>query len=474
MFSREIKKGSTGLLALGLPGLLQTARAQELVPGAVIEKVTCGGDARQSYALYPPSAYSRDRAWPIVYAFDPGARGAVAAERFRDAAERFGVIVVGSNNSRNGPLQQSQDALNAMLADTRARFSLDARRVYMTGFSGGARVAATAGLSMQGRVAGVMGFGAGFPAGMPPPASVPFAYFSAAGTGDFNYGELVELDRALQGLGVPHRFETFDGGHEWPPESVCSRALEWMVLQGMRSGRWARDAALVQRIYATALEEAAADARAGRVFQAFQRYEAMAQDYEGMCDVTAGTQKAQQLRQSREVAQVQADLEAAAVEQPRVTARIFHLVNKVVEGAESARAVQELLGTLANLRRQAEATGRPRERMIAQRALTVVWVGLNEQTAGDFERGEFGHAADRLRIMVQVRPDSATAEYLLARASARTGRTKEALQALERAIGKGFSDGAALRSEPDLEPLRRDPAFQRLLETVRQPGQGPG
>jgi dienelactone hydrolase len=211
------------------PPHLLASPAQELPRGTIVDKVICRGNASQSYALYLPSGYSTDRQWPILYAFDAGARGRLPVERFRGAAETYGFIVVGSNNSHNGPLTIAQDAINAMLADTRARFSLDHQRVYVTGFSGGARVAVMAGLAMKGQVAGVIGFGAGFPAGVAPSASVPFAYFTAAGTDDFNYPELKELDQVFGKLGLLHRFELFEGGHDWPPEAVCARAVEWMV-----------------------------------------------------------------------------------------------------------------------------------------------------------------------------------------------------------------------------------------------------
>ena len=81
--------------------------SQEITKGQVIDKVTCAGNPTNSYALYLPSNYEPTRKWPILYAFDPGARGRVPVERFKEAAERFGWIVAGSNNSRNASGVQS-------------------------------------------------------------------------------------------------------------------------------------------------------------------------------------------------------------------------------------------------------------------------------------------------------------------------------------------------------------------------------
>ena len=95
---------------LSFRAAISTATNEQEPQGQIIEKVVCANNAAQSYALYLPSSYSPTGKWPILYAFDPGARGKIPLERFKEAAEKYGWIVVGSNNSRNGPPQPSADA----------------------------------------------------------------------------------------------------------------------------------------------------------------------------------------------------------------------------------------------------------------------------------------------------------------------------------------------------------------------------
>jgi len=54
--------------------------------GVVIPKVICVRHAGQSYTLYLPSDYSRKKLWPIVYAFDPLARGSLPVALMKEAA----------------------------------------------------------------------------------------------------------------------------------------------------------------------------------------------------------------------------------------------------------------------------------------------------------------------------------------------------------------------------------------------------
>ncbi len=70
-----------------------------LQTGVILPRVAATKQPEQSYALYLPSQYVPDKRWPIVYAFDPGARGSAPLELMKEAAERHGYILVGSNNS---------------------------------------------------------------------------------------------------------------------------------------------------------------------------------------------------------------------------------------------------------------------------------------------------------------------------------------------------------------------------------------
>ena len=181
------------LLTLALCLCATGARAQMLQRGIVIDRVECSDDTAQTYALYLPSGYSPERTWSLLLAFHPAARGRLMVEKYQAAAEQYGYIVAASNNSRNGPYAVSMAAAQAMMTDVSRRFSIDPRRVYLAGMSGGARVAMGLALANN-NVAGVIASSAGYPDSQPR-TSVPFAVFSTAGIEDFNYIEMRLLDR---------------------------------------------------------------------------------------------------------------------------------------------------------------------------------------------------------------------------------------------------------------------------------------
>ena len=200
--------------------------AQDAAPAQGLRQLEVRDHQGQSYWMFVPSNYTAERAWPVLYCLDPGARGRVPVERFAAAAEKAGFLVAGSNNSRNGPMGPVEEAINLMLADTHDRFSIDDSRLYVAGLSGGARVAL--GWAQNGHIAGVIACSAGFGPGGPP-KQVPFRIFATTGWDDFNHDELYRLSRELARRNVPHRFVEFEGGHEWMPAALADEAFGFFL-----------------------------------------------------------------------------------------------------------------------------------------------------------------------------------------------------------------------------------------------------
>jgi predicted esterase len=225
------------------------AYAEDLPLGKIVDEVKCASDPSQSYALYLPSNYSANRTWPLILAFSPMARGRVPLERLQEAAEKYGYILAGSNNSRNGDSQSTTAAIRSMPADVASRFSVDVKRVYTASFSDGARVALRV-ADTSGKIAGVIACSAGFPDGHPR-KSAPFPIYATAGTEDFNYLEMRELDRTLT---TPHRLVIFEGTHDWLPASLGDDALAWLEVQAMNSGLRPHDEALEKLFVAQSSE----------------------------------------------------------------------------------------------------------------------------------------------------------------------------------------------------------------------------
>jgi predicted esterase len=234
--------------------------------------------------LYLPTKYEPTRKWPLLLVFDPGGRAARAAEVFRQAAERFGWIVAASENSRNGPWEPTLRAINAMWPALLGGYSVDERRVYAAGHSGGATVAWLL-ANQTGQIAGVI------VSGQPDPQSEqikakPFAWFGMAGHADFNLIEVKRINEQLTRTSLPHRMEFFDGGHQWPPADLVARAFGWMEIVAMKDGRRQADADLTPTLLSEDMARARSLEERSLLTEAWRSYGAIASAYAGLIDVS--------------------------------------------------------------------------------------------------------------------------------------------------------------------------------------------
>jgi dienelactone hydrolase len=445
---------------------------QDLQAGVLLPKVISATQPEQSYALYLPSHYTREKRWPIVYAFDPGARGSMPVELMKDAAERYGYIVVGSNNSRNGAWKPEADAAQAMFQDTHARLTIDNDRVYFAGFSGGARLASTLAQRCN-CAAGVLLNGAGFSPSAPPTAGATFSVFAAVGTFDFNYGEVLDLDATLGSLHYAHSLRRFEGPHQWAPAIVMDEVLAWFRLISMKDGHEERDMDFVRAQAAEVEKRAKTLEVSGDPYGTWKEYRQAADTFDGLGEGPTFRERAVALEKEKAVRdgakREQQDLE----EQSRLTADIssgFAALRQETSDRVDIRTRVEL--QISELRNRAEHEKNPQKLRVAKRALAGILVEAMETGQERLEAKDFSHARTYFELAAVADPDSPRALSQVAAACALDGDRKGALDALRRTKEKSKDPGAFsawLADEPAFAKLRDTPEFRALLAPSRHP-----
>jgi len=449
----------------------EAAPAERWPTGEIVPRVACKANPAHSYALYLPSSYAPGRAMPILYQFDARQRGAFAAERFRAAAEALGFILASSNESRSdGPWEPNIESMKAMWEDTHARFTIDPKRVYAAGYSGGARTATMLAIARSGEVSGVIGCGGGFPVDRPPSAETPFAFFAGAGVRDFNYSELRKLDLALAALGRTHRFEVFDGGHEWCSPAVADQALRWMNLLAMREGALPREAEFIESEWREQTVAADALATQGDPVRAARRYDEIAHDFTGLRDVASALTARRRIEATPEHVAALAAEESAEREAEEYGPEAARILHEAFVDPEAVR-LPVLLNRLrvpALEQRGADAAS-SYAGQAARRLLEVLYVQTSYYIPTELEKKkDYARAALSLRVATAVKPEQPWGWFGLACALAPSGDARGAVAALAKAVALGFDDAAAIANEPALERVRGEKAYRELLAQLKR------
>lgn len=200
----------------------------------------------EDFTLYIPKGVNEKTKAPVVFIFDPHGNGQLPIGKYKNLADEFGFVLVASNKSQNG--QAIEDGLkyyNEMKTGISEKANIDTARIFVMGFSGGARVAVSIAIQ-QSEINAVIGCGAGFPAvrQLPKP---DFYYVGMVGYEDFNMIELINNDRQLARSGFKNELVIFDGGHDWPDEAVMREAFLAIQINDARQKIISKDEEIIRK-----------------------------------------------------------------------------------------------------------------------------------------------------------------------------------------------------------------------------------
>jgi len=450
-------------------------RAEELPLGQISDPVLCLHENGQSYALYLPTAYQPERRWPVIYCFDPGGHGAVPVALFREGAEKFGYILIGSNNSKNGPWEIILQAARAIWRDSHSRLAIDDQRIYAAGFSGGARAACGLGKMLSVKLSGVIACGGGLPAWLEPKDVIDVPWFGTAGLTDFNYSEMQELSKQLGAQGTPRRLEIFPGRHSWPAPELARTALAWLELHAMKTGVRARD----DEIIANSLSLASAKARELENKQewgsAYIQYASIVADFSGLADVTPAREKVADLQKAgvaKDLIKSESDRESEYTKSlARLKAMYSQLRGPLNEPGKARKIINEL--KIPWMRKKAAGKDLGPEQIIARRLLSELFSQAINDGQTYLEKKDGLRAVLAFQIAAEISPGHPSVLAVLAAAMALKGERKKALKTISAAIRAGYDDLEELEKESAWDGLRADPEFIKITAAIKK-SPGPG
>ena len=439
--------------------------AQTRIPkGEIADHVQSAFDPNQTHSIYVPGSYTPEKKWPILFCYDARGRGRIPAELFREGAERLGWIIFSSNHSRSDdPHFSNIEVLNAMWNDAHKWFSLDERRIYATGFSGGARLAWGMGYIYPKSTAGVIGVGAGIHEDRPPSRDTTFVWYGMSGKMDFNYLEIRKLDDQLHSLGVPSRTDFYEGPHNWPPNgSYCSRAMDWMELQAMKRDRRPKDAAWLQQQFDSRMEEAKTT-EASNVFDGFLSYNGMLEDFAGLMDTGAITKKVSELSNSDVVKKALEERKKREEYEQKQLDKYLKVLAQL-RNAPEIPSYQSLKGDLEISKLQKEVKEKEGESLMYGRLLETISVQLAFYIPQYLlEKKENDRAIVSLQLAADIHGDDPGVWFNMAIAEAQKGDKKKAIKNLQMSVDHGLKDRKWIDEERSFDVLKNEEQFQAIL-----------
>jgi predicted esterase len=429
-----------------------TGQGQSLVPGKVIDTVRCQANERQSYALYVPKKYDHSKPWPVIFFYDPAARGSLPVNQYRSLAEKYQCILVGSNNSRNGPFNVTQESEQAIVRDVGIKLSIDKSRLFISGFSGGARAAVF--ISQQRKIyAGIIACGAAFPVTGKLVAKDDIPFIEVIGNEDMNFTEAVEAEDYLTGISYPHALLFFQGTHAWPPVRTYDHAIFWQLYRSnppTKSVMTSYDSSL--------LSKAQQEVASGDLWIAHWNLKS-AISFSPRVDSLEKTisGRPEFVRQEKSLVQV------LKSENDLIRQFYARLDQFKYATHDSAFKEADWKSMLTNIKKYSNSRN-IQEVHMSERLTQQVRIASFEAYKQQFQNKRYLQASFAARLLVLTQPDPNS--YLgLARAYVKMDRRKEAVQALSKSAELGLSDKSVL-DQPDFSTLDKEKKFIAVKQQV--------
>lgn len=445
------------------------AYPQATVGGQFVDSVFCRTDKSQSYALYLPAGYNSSGPLPLILIFDPAARGKLAVEGFRDAADKYGFILACSNNSRNGPMADNFKAASALLDDIGKRYSIDSHKIIAAGFSGGARFAmalATGGSS----ITGVIACGAGLPndRNYYPTIKSSFLFYGIAGTRDMNLPEIQGIEGYLsgyQGITVFVRF--FEGSHEWPPKELLTEAVNWIVMKSSWTGGKVSRTEASKTMMAGMKNLINSEIASGDLLDAVMHMRFAERDFSettfatDMGRLRTETEKSAAFKESVNRFSKLANEEQAKKD---LYIRAVTIISyySVKGDTMPGWLKKEILGL-----KLTRDKGKAANSQLASRLLNYLSILCSEQGSQSFREKLYPLSAQMFEFCMLSDSENPKNYFNYARSLAAWGKTGETLDALSAAISHGLTSRKTVESESVFSRFRDNSRYRELLSKLK-------
>jgi hypothetical protein len=272
---------------------------------------------------------------------------------------------------------------------------------------------------------------------------------------------------------IPNRLREFDGGHSWMPEALARSGMVWLQLQAMIAGLIPPDRELIASAYREDLNTVKRMVSEDRLLSAQRLLSSMSSEYDGLRDLAEISARSQALSHDPRVAEMRAKerrLDAYELDFTNRMRRVLRDFLATEPAPPPARLARELeIEDLLRRARLSGAEGDAAKRLLATVKTTMSFYLFRDLMAA----GRPDHAASAMGVACRIDAQNPVFRYNLACAFSVAGRKRDALNALEEAIDRGFGDLDLMSSDPDLDAVRETDRYADLLNRLSEAGQDP-
>ena len=433
----------------------QKEEIAKIEAGKITNSVKCEHNYNVTYSVYLPSTKNKTKLFPVIFAFDPQGDGSLPVKLYSSLAEKFGFILIGSNNSKNGQNLDEVFTLFAdLLTDIKNQLPVDTNNLYTLGFSGGARVAAMLPLTKFNIKAAIC-----CSAGIDPSiisGNEPISYVFVTGTEDMNYLEVKQSFEEIQKKSIACNFILFDGKHKWAPEEAMNDAFLYLSLKTLRQKSIASDTLIVNNYVQITTKKAIAESDLTKKVYILKQLIANLKQFKSTENFENNIKQIESLSAYKVKYKSTLAIEAEEEKMQKKYAESF-----------TSKDITWWQKQIENLNKQAKSTSKERSQLSIRLKNYISLVAFSTTSSALQSNNEI-NAENYVKIYKMVDPENPDMFYLTACLLSTEGEVDSAVEMLYKAIEKGFTDVSRLQKDPMLELVRMSESYQKLYLLITQ------
>ncbi|MBZ9728809.1 hypothetical protein LB467_03845 [Salegentibacter sp. JZCK2] len=270
------------IILLGFIPQFSNSQDLEIPLGKIVDSIPITDTTTNSFTLYLPQNFNKEKQWPIIFVFDPHGRGRGATQLFRAVAEEQSYIIAASNfNLKKDSLKNNIKKVGPFINQVDGMLSIDREQVYVAGLSEGGQLAGALPF-IYNNIAGVLAVENAWINTQYLNANNKFMFSAVACDSNNTLFVLEEIKAYLDKRNFPTEmnFYSCQDEAEWPVASIIQNAVAGFTLNAMKEGKREQNLELVQELFADEAEYAEVLRRTRNYYQAFEKLKQIEDKYD--------------------------------------------------------------------------------------------------------------------------------------------------------------------------------------------------
>lgn len=339
------------------------------------------------------------------------------------------------------------------------------KRIYASGFSGGARLATSLGSGSQ-LLQGVLSCGAALnldSRGLP---SIPsYSYAVIMGNEDMNYYELAFTKKYLDKIKMPHEIFVTEMKHRWPDEDQILLAFDWLELEAYKNRLIPVDSDVIQQVYTNYLKRAGFMKKTDRLLSANEEYLRILRNFRRYYNLDSVENLSNELRQSKSFRAQKKKNEILLKKEKELTNEFLNRFGADIEKNEYKMSWWE--NQIGRLKKKQDSGSWMQQKMyhrLLYRLYAMAIEAVNFETyISSFEQKKYCYD-----LCILIYPNYHVPYLKQIDLALGAGQTDLAIDYLEMLLSTGYETNKLNSAVPSLKNIEKNPRFRQLINTKKE------